>query len=307
MNNVRSRVLLAGTLALIAGMAVGAGAYETEPTEDRFAHLPSSVQLTGVVRDFKEKSVAGGHPDFERQPTSGFAMYSNTVQNTMDVDNKPVFRSTGNKVTTDFKDSSGRAMISPREYIQVRPGDVAGVVATTAGGALTNAANHAQWFRDVPAMNISKQLSLNLVRQPNTNIYTFNDRTDPLYSSKGGFFPIDGELFGNSAGGTKNFHFTIELQTMFTFKRGTGQVFTFTGDDDVYVFIDGKLVIDIGGVHSAKSQTIDVDRLGWLVDGTNYPLSFFFVERHRTQSNFRIDTNMMLRNLEMPSTTALYD
>jgi hypothetical protein len=37
------------------------------------------------------------------------------------------------------------------------------------------------------------------------------------------------------------------------------------------------------------------------------PLDFFFAERHRTQSNFRIETTLQLRNVELPPTAALYD
>ena len=130
---------------------------------------------------------------------------------------------------------------------------------------------------------------------------------DAGFAGKGGFFPINGELFGNSKNNTKNYHFTYELETEFVYQKGKGQVFTFTGDDDVWVFIDGKLVIDIGGVHGAASQTVELDRLSWLQDNEDYKLKFFFAERHRTESNFRMDTTMVLRSVDPPTTTALYD
>jgi len=150
-------------------------------------------------------------------------------------------------------------------------------------------------------------IDITLVRQPNSDVYTFDDKETPEYVATGGFFPINGQLFGNSAGENKNFHFTYELATEFMYNRGTGQVFTFTGDDDVWVFIDGRLVIDIGGVHSAVSQTIDLDRLDWLTDGQTHSLKFFFAERHRTQSNFRIDTTLNLRNAQLPRVSGMFD
>ena len=61
-----------------------------------------------------------------------------------------------------------------------------------------------------------------------------------------------------------------------------------------------------GGVHGALEQSVDLDRLG-LVDGEDYELSFFFAERHRTASNFRMTTNLKLRNIELPTVTAAYD
>jgi fibro-slime domain-containing protein len=159
----------------------------------------------------------------------------------------------------------------------------------------------------VPGVNLSRTLDLVLKQVGTSNIYSFDDRTDSVYSSRGGFFPINGELFGNSAGDNKNFHFTFELNTEFTYKKASGQVFTFTGDDDVLVYVDGKLVIDIGGIHSAVSQTIDMDRLTWLQDNKTYRLDFFFTERHRTQSNFRIDTTIALRRVEPPAISGKFD
>jgi fibro-slime domain-containing protein len=150
-------------------------------------------------------------------------------------------------------------------------------------------------------------LSLTLVRNAGSNVYTFNDRSDSFYANRGGFFPINGELWGNSAGDNKNFHFSFELSTSFIYRHNSAQVFTFTGDDDVWVFVDNKLVIDIGGIHSAVSQTIELDRLAWLQDGQRYNLKFFFAERHRTQSNFRIDTTINLESAQLPTTAALYD
>ena len=104
-----------------------------------------------------------------------------------------------------------------------------------------------------------------------------------------------------------NYHFTTEIDTEFMFERGTGQIFTFTGDDDVWVFIDRKLVVDMGGLHPAKSQSIELDRLTWLVDGQSYSLKVFHAERHRVQSNFRIDTNLRLRMVDLPPVSGMYD
>lgn len=263
---------------------------------------PPYIDLTGLVRDFKERTVAGGHPDFERKPTGGFGLYCGNVSPYLGEDGKPVFTGTGKKVTQQWKDSAGR----PICYTLYNPalGDTAGSWGAADTGGITSAQSFNSWFRDELGTNLSmsKTLTLRFTRQEDGS-YVFDDKEDPTYSSLGGFFPIEHQLYGNS-GGTpnRNFHFTFELKTQFTYKADGAQVFQFIGDDDVWVFIDGRLVIDLGGVHGATSQYVDLNRLG-LTDGQTYDLHFFFAERHRTQSNFRVVTNLVLQPPSSPPPT----
>jgi len=104
------------------------------------------------------------------------------------------------------------------------------------------------------------------------------------------FYPIDGRGFGNYYNG-HNYHFTFELHTRFSYQGG--EVFTFRGDDDVWVFINNELAVDLGGVHKAEDSTIYLDNLGLSIGG-NYPFDLFYNERHIVLSDLRLFTSIGL-------------
>ncbi len=144
----------------------------------------------------------------------------------------------------------------------------------------SNAANFDQWYRDTPGVNRSIATALTLHETASgSGLYEYVNAA---------FFPINGQGWGNQ-GNSRNYHFTMELHTTFNYQPG--QVFSFTGDDDVWVFIDGRRVIDLGGIHGAATQSVQLDTLG-LTAGQNYDFAFFFAERHLTESNLRIQTSI---------------
>jgi len=152
-----------------------------------------------------------------------------------------------------------------------------GPTAVTSGPA-----NFAQWYRDVPGVNLPFQVPLPLT-QVGASSFVFDN---------GAFFPLDGLGFGNQ-GRAHNFHFTTEIHTSFSYRGG--EQFTFRGDDDVWVFVNRRLALDLGGVHGAEAGTADFDAqaaaLGLTV-GRTYPLDVFHAERHTSESNFRIETSI---------------
>jgi len=127
-------------------------------------------------------------------------------------------------------------------------------------------------------------------------------------ANKGGMFLLDDFKYLDEAGtipnpyydqqrggkdnSNHNFGFTMKVQA--TFEYIPGQYFDFLGDDDVWVFINNRLVVDIGGQHAQVAGAVDLDTLG-LTPGETYPFHIFYAERHTSSSNFRMHTSIDLK------------
>src|SRR5262249_26892261 len=139
-----------------------------------------------------------------------------------------------------------------------------------------------QWYRDVPGINTSTDGGLTLSQESywEPDIYRYDDDE---------FFPLDGRLFGNE-GREHNYHFTLELHG--TFEYLGGEELSFSGDDDMWVFMNRRLVIDLGGVHSSETGEVVLDeRAGDLGIAKRdiVPVDLFFAERHTTGSVFHVE------------------
>lgn len=156
-------------------------------------------------------------------------------------------------------------------------------VHSTHGGTLFD-----QWYHDTANVNIRELYVLPVTTENGKQVF---DST--------AFFPLDGKGFDLTPDGGHNFHFTFELHT--EFKYSGGEVFKFRGDDDVWVFLNKKLAIDLGGIKGALEDSVDLDAkaadLG-LQKGQIYALDFFFAERHTSQSNFRLETSLEFVNCD---------
>jgi fibro-slime domain-containing protein len=151
-------------------------------------------------------------------------------------------------------------------------------------GQVTSKTSFDQWYRDVQNVNEAIEYALpNMAQNPNTQ-YSF---------SSSSFFPADGKGFGNFGSTGHNFHFTTQIAASFTYKGG--EVFEFEGDDDLWIFVNDRLALDLGGLHSAVRGEIDFDdqatALG-IEKGKTYRMDIFHAERHTNQSNFKFSTTI---------------
>jgi fibro-slime domain-containing protein len=147
-----------------------------------------------------------------------------------------------------------------------------------------------EWYTDVDGVNSRVQKWLSLAKE-NDGSYVFDsNRFFPIGEDEG----MKAENNQTDADGTPhNFLFTTEVHLQF--KYSGGERFTFRGDDDLWIFVNNHLALDIGGMHWPFEGTIDFDKMANELDieedGT-YDMDIYHAERHTEASNFRIETNI---------------
>jgi len=171
---------------------------------------------------------------------------------------------------------------------------------------LSGADNFRQWFHNVPTYNRTSQVISRVIEDSTrSGVYQFvgsfgaagiADKIGTTHE----FFPLDGAQFG--ATGTNNsedqiwdedetstdresdeineshnYGFTTEIRADFTYVAGQ-TINVLEATDDLWIFIDGRLFIDLGGAHEAVGQTRSLDGFG-LVAGKRYSFDLFAANR----------------------------
>ena len=215
------------------------------------------VNLPIVYRDFRQHQDSyHGHPNFHWDGVSTATKGIAKVK--LDADGKPEYSGVGN-LHVDSQD------------------------------------NFKSWYRDDPNYNIKFIDKLPLMNI--AGVYTYdNSLFFPLDNRGWVVDPVNPEGLFSGDVGQHNFAFTSELHYWFKYDAAQNSTLAFRGDDDVWVFVAGSMVVDLGGIHdkvdgqvTLNASTADVAGTALnLVQDQVYEIDIFQAERNPGGSNYKL-------------------
>ncbi len=278
--------------------------------------LPATVDFQVTIRDYLKRQTAGGHPDFEWNVESPNNMLG------------PVCTSSNSDACTEAAGTACASGTCARLDAQGKP-----IFRLANGeGDVRDTDSFATWYRntlfdqseDTGIDRTVSGTSYDVLRYAVKDTITLTQQggtaSERYQYTNNSFYPLTGKALGND-GNSTNFHFTTELRYFFQYKGG--ETLTFTGDDDVWVFVNGRQAVDIGGVHGAENGRVilgddgdgtggvdsdcsvhggglntcaltdgeissDDDKRFGLTKGGVYEIVLFQAERHTSESNFQL-------------------
>lgn len=165
--------------------------------------------------------------------------------------------------------------------------------------------------------NVYKDYTLEFRRKGDT--YTLNGvrngSRDWVTGAGDNFYPLDKVLPSyEESQRSHNYYFGMRYDVTFKIGDYVGPLnYKFTGDDDLWVVLDGrKIVIDLGGIHSAAEKTVDLwDSIGQAANLTeaqkqqNHTLTILYMERGAGASNCQMEFTLPSAKIQQVDQTKM--